>query len=389
MASVRQWWRRAAAALKDRRSLLLARVRPRRAGSWHKRELEAAVIRATSHEDRGMDYRSAARVFAWARTSPSFLRPVMWALARRARRTRCWVVALKALMIAHGLLLRSGLAPPAASAGRVPFELADFRDRSSSRVKSVAFSAFVRAYFRFLDYRSLFAAQEDIDGDDTGCSSDYQTAWLDRIAKQQFLLELLLQIRPYGDGIEVALVLEAMDCALIEIFRVYGQICTGIARFLVSGVPGPAKPWMRKAVAAAVVRMLWRAAEQSAQLASYFELCRGLGVVNARRVPAAFVRVTNEDVRALERILMGDAQDETKDDEQGEKSAPVDVKGTGSASTITAAVATEWVAFDEEKPIAGAGACSAGSEGRVASHWNPFVVAPLDVREGGNLIELL
>ena len=178
-SSVRQWWRRAAAALKDRRSLLLARLRPRRAGSsssWHHRELEAAVIRATSHEDRWMDYRRAARVYAWARSSPSFLRPVMWALARRARRTRCWVVALKSLMVAHGILLRSGLAPRAARTGRVPFELTDFRDRSSysssSAARSLAFSAFVRAYFRFLDYRSLFAALEDTSGDDDANKCD-------------------------------------------------------------------------------------------------------------------------------------------------------------------------------------------------------------------------
>lgn len=399
--SVRQWWRRAAAALKDRRSLLLARLRPRRAGSsswqWHHREMEAAVIRATSHEDRWMDYRSAGRVFAWARSSPSLLRPVMWALARRARRTRCWVVALKSLMIAHGLLLRSGLAPRAARAGRVPFELADFRDRSSSSsARSLAFSAFVRAYFRFLDYRSLFAAQEDTDGDDTKklWLSDPQAACLDRIAKKQFLLELLLQIRPYGDGMEVPLVLEAMDCALIEIFQVYGEICTGIARFLVSGVPGgPAKPTtMRKAATAAGVKVLWRAAEQSAQLSSYFDLCRGLGVANARKLPAAaFVRLKDDDVRDLERILITDTQDDNSDEAVAEPEgmAPADVKDAGPTSTTTAVVmtTTEWVTFDEEKSSDGVVAYDVG--GHVSNnHWNPFVAAPLDGREVGNLIEL-
>ncbi|KAL5677602.1 hypothetical protein ACJX0J_013733, partial [Zea mays] len=319
-SSVRQWWRRAAAALKDRRSLLLARLRPRRAGSssWHHRELEAAVIRATSHEDRWMDYRSAARVFAWARSSPTFIRPVMWALARRARRTRCWVVALKSLMIAHGILLRSGRAP---RAGRVPFELADFRDRSSSAAaRSLAFSAFVRAYFRFLDYRSLFAAQEDTDGDDDAerCS-DPQTACLDRIAKKQFMLELLLQIRPYGDGMEVPLVLEAMDCVLIEIFQVYGEICTGIARFLISGVQGgPAMLTTRKEVMAAGVKVLWRAAEQSAQLSSYFDLCRELGVANARKLPTSLVRLKDDDVRDLERILMSESDIQNESGEEAE-----------------------------------------------------------------------
>ncbi|CAL5088074.1 unnamed protein product [Urochloa decumbens] len=389
MASVRQWWRRAAAALKDRRSLLLARLRPRRgAGSWQLRELEAAVIRATSHEDRWMDYRSAARVFAWARASPSSLRPAMWALARRARRTRCWAVALKSLMVAHGLLLRSGVAPHAARAGRVPFELADFRDRSSS----LAFSAFVRAYFRFLDYRSLFAAQEEEEEDTDG---DYQTAQLDRIAKRQYLLELLLQIRPYGDGMEVPLVLEAMDCALVEVFQVYGEICTGIARFLVSGVPGPAKPPVSKAAAAAGVKVLWRAAEQSARLASYFELCRGLGVVNARRLgPAAFVGLKDDDVRNLERILMVDAREDKAGDEAvaAQGTAPADVEdAAGSAPAITTVVTTEWVAFDndEEKPCAAVVACGGVSKEHAAgNHWNPFVAAPLDVRELGDLIEL-
>ncbi|RCV11913.1 hypothetical protein SETIT_2G224900v2 [Setaria italica] len=387
-SSVRQWWRRAAAALKDRRSLLLARLRPRRAGSWswhHHRELEAAVIRATSHEDRWMDYRSAARVFAWARTSPSSLRPAMWALARRARRTRCWVVALKALMVAHGLLLCSGLAPPAARAGRVPFELADFRDRSSSSSspRSLAFSAFVRAYFRFLDYRSLFAAQEDTD------DGDYQMALLDRIAKRQFLLELLQQIRPYGDGMEVPLVLEAMDCALVEIFQVYGEICTGITRFLVGSVPGAAKPPMSKAAAAAGMKVLWRAAEQSARLSSYFDLCRGLGVVNARKLPASFERLKDDDVRNLERILLVDSQDDASDEAVVQGTAPAAVTdAAGSPSTIATVVTTEWVAFDEEKPSARVVACSGGSKGHVGNHWNPFLAAPLDVREVGNLIEL-
>ncbi|KAL5200879.1 hypothetical protein ABZP36_035233 [Zizania latifolia] len=308
MASLRQWWCRAAATMKDRRSLLLARVRPRRA--WHHREVEAAVIRATSHEERWVDYRSVGRVFKWARASPSAVRPIMWALARRARRTRCWAVALKALMVAHGMLLCSGVSPRAARVGRVPFELAHFRDRTAPPAKSLAFSAFVRAYFRFLDYRSLLAAQEDVDGDET----DHHAARLDRITKLQYLLELLLQIRPYGDGMAVPLILEAMDCALIEIFQVYGDICTAAARFLVGG-HGPAKPRPDKSAAAAGIKVLWRAAEQSAQLSSYLELCQGLGMVNARKLPA-LERVHEEDVRNLERLLMRDTAEEVGEEDR-------------------------------------------------------------------------
>nr|CAB3472281.1 unnamed protein product [Digitaria exilis] len=75
-----QWWRRAAAAVKDRRSLYLTRVATLQpaAGSSSgvaaslqpSLKLVAAVICATRHDDRSMDYGSAVRVFALARASP-------------------------------------------------------------------------------------------------------------------------------------------------------------------------------------------------------------------------------------------------------------------------------------------------------------------------------
>lgn len=121
------------------------------------------------------------------------------------------------------------------------------------------------------------------------------------------------------------------------------------------------------------------------------ELCRGLGVVNARRLPAAaFDRLRHEDVRMLERIIMDDVlqDDDAATDDEPEGSAPVDVTKDDTVSATTV-VTTEWVAFGEEKP-GGSGEvpCEGQSEGRVESHWNPFVAAPWDVRESGSLIEL-
>jgi hypothetical protein len=133
---------------------------------------------------------------------------------------------------------------------------------------------------------------------------------------------------------------------------------------------------MRKAATAAGLKVLWRAAEQSAQLSSYFDLCRGLGVANARKLPAAFVRLKDDDVRDLERILMSDTQDDNSDEAgaEAEGMAPADVKDAGPTSTTTTTKS-------------GAGAV-AGGGGHVSNHWNPFVAAPLDGREVGNLIEL-
>ncbi|CAO2163059.1 unnamed protein product [Urochloa humidicola] len=397
MTTARQWWRRAAAAVKDKRSLCLTRVAalrppaPRGSGSggWVLRspELESAVIRATSHDERSVDCASAARVFALARSSPPAMRPLMWALARRAGRTRCWAVALKALMLAHGLLLRSDLAPLASRLGRVPFDLADFRDRSSPPSISSGLSAFVRAYFRFLDTRSLFSAQDDLDSDDVNNAADEEDARLDRVTKQQHLLDLLMQIRPYGDGMEQGLVLEAMDCVVIEIFEVYSQVCTGIARFLVAVLgSAPTTPRQRQGetVAAARrrrgaqgMRVLRKAAEQSKQLSAYFELCRSLGVLNAAEFPAV-ESVPDDDIRELEKIIMTHVVEDGKKEEEEEKEAKALVAVEGSSMASRTVVTKEWVVFDDDNAAAGG-----ARQGRFGGGYvNPFVAAPWDAVAG-------
>jgi ANTH domain len=314
MTSSRKWWRRAAAAMKDRQSLYLTRL-VTGSNRFRNAELEAAVIRATSHDDRSVDYKNAARVFTWARTSPSFLLPVMWTLARRAARTRSWPVALKTLMLIHGILMRSDSEHVNSKVGRLPFDLSEFRDRSSSPAKASVFSAFVRAYFNFLDNRSVFAALEyDLNDEDQ---------LLDRVQKLQCLLDLLMQIRPYGDGMEVGLVLEAMNCVLIEIFEVYSQICKGIASFLISifgSDHNPVtifcanegcnlSPEAKKRRGIVGVRVLRKATEQSSQLSAYFELCRSLGVLNAAELPEV-EKIPEEDIHELEMLLLGEAEEE-------------------------------------------------------------------------------
>ncbi|PNT68260.1 hypothetical protein BRADI_3g37900v3 [Brachypodium distachyon] len=300
----------------------------------------------------------------------------MWALARRAGRTRCWAVALKSLMLAHGLLLRSDELAPGAAArlGRVPFDLADFRARSSG---SPGLSAFVRAYFCFLDTRSLFAAQElDAEADD-------EDARLDRLWKRQHLLELLMQIRPYGDGMEKqSLVLEAMDCVVIEIFEVYSQVCTGIARFLVAvlgSAPTAPRPRRGEDLAAARrrrgaqgMRVLRKAAEQSKQLSAYFELCRGLGVLNAAEFPAV-ERVPDDDIRDLEKLIMSHhAEDGCKvGDDEAKALVAVEEDDSGVASKTV--VTREWVVFDDGD-VDGAGA--RGRQGHFGDYVDPFVGAP-------------
>ncbi|RWW87130.1 hypothetical protein BHE74_00004058 [Ensete ventricosum] len=349
MTSTRQWWRRATAAAKDKWSICVTRAMGARRLYRRSPEMEAAVIRATSHDERSVDYKNAGRVFAWARAAPSsLLASLMWSVARRASRTRSWSVALKCLLLAHGLILCSHDAPPAARVGRLPFDLSDFHDRYSD---SPGFSAFIRAYFRFLDHRSLLPAlkgsapaspvsetEEDRDGngDDD----------LERLESLQLLLDLLMQIRPYADGMEVELVLEAMDCAVIEIFDVYSGICSGIAHFLVGVLgPDPAKPEATttteamKRRRAAGMQVLRRARAQSAQLSAYFDLCRALGVLNAAELPPV-EGIPEQDMDDIERMMLCITQESDDEAEDRNRKTP-----EGGSMTVTAG---EWVVFEDE-----------------------------------------
>ncbi|KAG0451996.1 hypothetical protein HPP92_025929 [Vanilla planifolia] len=169
----------------------------------------------------------------------------------------------------------------------------------------------------------------------------------------QEILDILVQIRPYADGMEVGLILEAMDCALIEIFEVYSCICSAIASFLVTvlGPSSSAEERRRKGVA--WMKILRRAAEQSKRLSAYFDLCRTLGVINASLIPS-IETVPEEDIRDLEDFVLGGFH------------GMIDTGRSESVLVMTAAenknweepshrqpgtvVSNEWVLFEDIKP---------------------------------------
>ncbi|KAG4208146.1 hypothetical protein ERO13_A03G113266v2 [Gossypium hirsutum] len=94
-------WKRAVGAVKDKNSIVVVYVSRR--NSFRNPELEAAIIKATSHDELLIDKRSAQVVFSWIRASPVSLGPLIWALSRRMEKTRSWVVAIKGLMLMHGI----------------------------------------------------------------------------------------------------------------------------------------------------------------------------------------------------------------------------------------------------------------------------------------------
>ncbi|KAI3992791.1 hypothetical protein MKX01_021752 [Papaver californicum] len=94
--------KKASAALKDKNSILLAKLS--RKSTYKNPYLETVIIKATSHDERKIDYKNAQRVFNWVRNSCTFIKPLIWSLSTRMEKTRSWVVALKGLMLMHGIV---------------------------------------------------------------------------------------------------------------------------------------------------------------------------------------------------------------------------------------------------------------------------------------------
>ena len=211
-------------------------------------------------------------------------------------------------MLVHGVLCCK--VPSLHEIRRLPFDLSDFSDGHSRPSKTWGFNALIRAYFSFLDQYSFFLSDQ-IRSRNRKPQVDSVNLELESIEKLQSLLHTLLQIRPMADNMKKTLILEAMDCVVIEIFDIYGRICSGIAKLLIKISPAAGK-----AEAAMALKIVKKATSQGEDLALYFEFCKEFGVSNAHEVPK-FVRIPQENIEAIEKAIKGvEEKEETKEDEE-------------------------------------------------------------------------
>ncbi|KAI3817074.1 hypothetical protein L1987_10861 [Smallanthus sonchifolius] len=284
-------------ALKDASSLFIANFTP---CSPHRNpEIEAAVIKATNHNNSCVDYRSAQLLFAWIRVSGHYIRPVLSALSVRMERTRNWTVALKGLMLLHGIFTCK--VPAVQKIGRLPFDLSNFKDRTPNLYQH---EAFIRAYYTYLNKKSAFMMKhsEDKKGgtlrkgikEKPKQSSMMQhLVWLENL---QGLLDMLLEIKPQGEKMMNILVLEAMNCIMLEVYDIYSRICNGIAAVLVRIYS------IGKTEAGMSFSILQKAAVQADILSRYIDYCRDFGVTKASERPK-IVHIRKDDIQQLEQII--------------------------------------------------------------------------------------
>ncbi|MCH90179.1 clathrin assembly family protein, partial [Trifolium medium] len=169
--------------------------------------------------------------------------------------------------------------------------------------KAYGVNAFVRSYFAYLDKRSVFVSSEvknlRKNNNKEGEVEETLMEELEKLQKLQEMIDMLLQIKPRNVNMNVGLILEAMDCIIVEIFDVYSKFCNKIARVLMRIYDVGAKT-----EACIMLKILQKAVVQGDELACYIEFCRDIGVLNASQCPK-IERISDEDIQDLEKVIKG------------------------------------------------------------------------------------
>ncbi|KAL2518632.1 putative clathrin assembly protein [Abeliophyllum distichum] len=335
-------WRRASAVLKDQNSIWIASLSRRTA--LRNPDIESAVIKATNHDEFSIDVKNTDRVFKWVRLSTCHVKPLFWSISHRMEKTRSWVVALKGLILMHGVINCNVQAVQ--KIGRLPFDLSDFKDGHSDPGKTWTHNAFIREYYAFLDQKSIIIYQnlEERKGQKMG--SIMKELLL--LQKLQGLLDLLLRIKPKSNAARVPLVLDAMDGIIIEIFDIYSKICRGIAIILVNIYSA------KKAEATMALELVHKAKYQGDELSLYIEFCQQIGVVNALEFPMV-EKVPEEGVQELEQIINELSESDEKSSVNQSDTAIVvidsETANQEKDAKKTTIITDKWEKFEEDLMI--------------------------------------
>ena len=371
-------WKKAKGAIKDKNSIWAAKLSSK-SSPWRNPDLETVIIKATSHDENRIDGKNVQRVFRWIKTSPLYFKPLVWALSMRMEKTKSWVVALKGLMLIHGIFC-IGL-PVVQKMGRLPFDLSSFNDGYLNPSKAWGVNAFVRSYFAYLDQRSSFVStdvknlkrnnsKKDVEVEETLMEE------LEKLQKMQAMIDMLLQIKPryMNENMNVSLILEAMDCVIVEVFDVYSKFCNGIAKVLlrIYDVGG-------KVEACIGLKVLQKAIVQGDELSCYIEFCRDIGVLNASQCPE-IERISEEDIQDLERIISGAYYDKknmegVNDGENQDKATVLRdcLQLKESKNGLTTVITHQWETFYDDTLVDVEGiSFTNGAKVNAVATTNPF-----------------
>ncbi|XP_031266384.1 probable clathrin assembly protein At4g32285 [Pistacia vera] len=146
--------RKAIGAVKDQTSISLAKV----AGNIAP-ELEVLIVKATSHDDEPADEKYIREIVSMTCYSRGYVTACVATISKRLSKTHDWIVAVKALMLVHRLLLDGHFLfgeeiVYATRRGMRVLNMSDFRDEAHSN--SWDHGGFVKFYAMYLDEKVEF-----------------------------------------------------------------------------------------------------------------------------------------------------------------------------------------------------------------------------------------
>ncbi|KAJ9163079.1 hypothetical protein P3X46_022791 [Hevea brasiliensis] len=332
--------RKAIGAVKDQTSISIAKV----AGNIAP-DLEVLVVKVTSHDEDPADEKYIREIINLTSYSRGYVSACVATVSRRLSKTHDWIVAIKALMLLHRLLVDGHPSFEeeivyATRSGMRVLNMSGFRDEAHSH--SWDHAAFVRFYAMYLDEklevaiseRKLKASERKYDESDDGFgqreyrddfdygmprSRSYGDLNDDSVGKEQRreatpirqmrperilnklnqllrMLDRVLACRPTGMAKNSRLILVSIYRVVKESFGLYVDICVALGmvldRFTEMEYAGCVKGF----------DMYVSAARMIDELVGFYGWCKDVGIARSSEFPAV-QRITDQLLGTLEGFL--------------------------------------------------------------------------------------
>ncbi|XP_062078104.1 putative clathrin assembly protein At2g25430 [Humulus lupulus] len=328
--------RKAIGAVKDQTSISLAKV----AGNIAP-DLEVLVVKATTHDEDPADEKYIREIVNLTCFSRGYVSACVATVSKRLSKTRDWIVALKALMLVHRILVDGHRSFQeeivfASRRGMRILNMADFRDEAHSN--SWDHASFVRLYAIYLDEKVESVAYDKkskggndrfVERDDHEFHNGYgmprrtssygdlsespgskeqrrEAATpmremqpgrvLDKLTQLLRILIRILACKPAGAAKNSRLVIVALYQIVKESFGTYIEICEAL-RVLLNRFTE-----MEYSDCVKTFNVYLDAAKMIDELAAFYGWCKEVGIARSSEYPEV-QRITDELLGTLEGFL--------------------------------------------------------------------------------------
>ncbi|KAF8015143.1 hypothetical protein BT93_H0826 [Corymbia citriodora subsp. variegata] len=306
--------RKAIGAVKDQTSIGIAKVSNNMAV-----QLEILVVKATSHDEDPADERHIREILAFTAHSKAYLDTCVALISRRLSKTRDWMVALKALLLVHRIVVDGHPSFEdeivfASRRGMRLLNMSHFRDEAHSN--SGDHSSFVRFYAMYLEEKVEFSVfekrQESGSGSGGGAEDDRRSSPANkeissikemrpervsaRLNNQLRILDRVLACRPAGAARTSRLVLVALYLVLKESFALYREVSEALEVLQERFAQMEYEECLR------AFDMYVGTAKLIDELLGHYNWCRDAGIARMSEFPEV-QRVSDEVLRSLDSML--------------------------------------------------------------------------------------